>query len=73
MYPFVHASQDDGIRAGVKGFDKALLGPLQLSRALGHTVFEFITGLLQLLFALYLLRDVLGMAQDVGRFQAPHT
>src|SRR5215211_3384509 len=67
VMPVCYVSQDDGIRAGVKGFDKALLGPLQFSRALCHTVFEFITCLPQLFFALYPLCDVLGMAQDVRR------
>src|SRR5262249_33028266 len=67
----LHGGQDDSIRAGLKGFHKPLLDPLQFSRALCHTAFEFITCLLQFCFALYPLCDelcdILGMAQDGGR------
>src|SRR5262245_57263989 len=62
----VHAGENDGVWAGVKRFDKPLLRPLELSRALCHPALELSACLLQLFLMPYPLRDVLGMTQDVG-------
>src|SRR6266498_1281384 len=62
----VHAGKDDGVRADVKRFHKALLRPLELCSAFRDTTLELSASLLQLFLVMYQLSDVLGMPQDIG-------